>query len=97
MALLNRNQAQGGFAFGGRFGSDERLGILLGGSVDHNNRAINDLEPAWNVDSTGRSFPVEWSQRDYLYRRNRYGFRGDVHYPFAGGSTLSLKVLDSYF
>ena len=97
MMLLNRNQSQGGFAFGGRFGSDERLGILLGGSVDHNNRAINDLEPAWNVDSTGRSFPVEWSQRDYLYRRNRYGFGGDVDYRFAGGSTLSLKGLYSYF
>ena len=97
MSLLSRDQFQGGFAYGGRYGSDGRLGLLIGGSADRNNRAINDLEPAWNVDAQGRSFPVEWSQRDYLYRRNRYGLGGDVDYRFAGGSTLYLKGLYSQF
>lgn len=97
MPLLTRTQFQGGFAYGGRYGTDGRLGLLLGGSGDRNNRAINDLEPAWNVDSTGRSFPVEWSQRDYVYRRNRYGMGGDIDYRFAGGSTVYLKGLYSYF
>jgi TonB-dependent receptor len=97
MTLQSRNQFQGGFAYGGRFGEDGKLGLLIGGSADRNNRAINDLEPAWNVDSTGRSFPVEWSQRDYLYRRNRYGLGSDIDYRFAGGSTVYLKGLYSYF
>lgn len=97
MSLLTRNQCQGGFAYGGRYGERGQLGLLLGGSADRNNRAINDLEPAWNVDSTGRSFPVEWSQRDYLYRRNRYGVGADLDYRFASGSTLYLKGLYSFF
>ncbi|HEY2064456.1 MAG TPA: TonB-dependent receptor, partial [Gemmatimonadaceae bacterium] len=97
MSLLTRNQFQGGFAYGGRYGERGQLGLLLGGSADRNNRAINDLEPAWNVDANGRSFPVEWSQRDYLYRRNRYGLGSDIDYRFAGGSTVYLKGLYSYF
>ena len=97
MTLLTRNQYQGGFAYGGRYGTEGRLGLLLGGSIDRNNRAINDLEPAWAVDDAGRSFPVEWSQRDYLYRRDRYGLGGDVDYRFPSGATLYLKGLYSFF
>src|SRR3989441_9619314 len=35
-ALAGRNTYQGGFAYGGRFGQDGRLGFLLGGSADRN-------------------------------------------------------------
>lgn len=97
ISLLNKNQYQGGFAYGGRFGADQRLGLLLGGSADRNNRTSNDLEPAWSVDKNGRAFPIEWSQRDYVYRRNRYGLGGDIDYRFADGSALSLKGLYSRF
>lgn len=97
ITLLNKNQYQGGFAYGGRFGADRRLGFLIGGSADRNNRVINDLEPAWGVDSSGRSFPNDWSQRDYIYARNRYGLGGDVDYRFADGSALYLKGLYSQF
>ena len=97
ITLLNKNQFQGGFAYGGRFGSDKRLGLLLGGSADRNNRTSNDLEPAWTVDANGRAVPIEWSQRDYEYRRNRFGLGGDVDYRFPGGSTLGLRGLYSLF
>lgn len=97
ITLLNKNQYQGGFAYGGRFGTDQRLGLLLGGSADRNNRTSNDLEPAWAVDKNGRAFPNDWSQRDYEYRRNRYGLGGDIDYRFADGSALSLKGLYSRF
>ncbi|MDQ6870808.1 MAG: TonB-dependent receptor [Gemmatimonadota bacterium] len=97
ITLLNKNQYQGGFAYGGRFGSDKRLGLLLGGSADRNNRTSNDLEPAWTVDASGRAVPIEWSQRDYEYRRNRFGLGGDVDYRFPGGSTLALRGLYSLF
>ena len=97
ITLLNKNQFQGGFAYGGRFGPDKRLGLLLGGSADRNNRTSNDLEPAWTVDANGRAVPIEWSQRDYEYRRNRFGLGGDADYRFPGGSTLALRGLYSLF
>ena len=97
ISLLNKNQYQGGFAYGGRFGPDGRLGILLGGSADRNNRTSNDLEPAWIVSSTGRAIPNDWSQRDYEYRRNRYGLGGDIDYRFSDGSAIALKGLYSLF
>ena len=97
ITLLNKNQFQGGFAYGGRFGAEKRLGLLLGGSADRNNRTSNDLEPAWTVDANGRPVPIEWSQRDYEYSRNRFGLGGDVDYRFPGGSTLALRGLYSLF
>ena len=97
ITLLNKNQYQGGFAYGGRFGPGGKLGILLGGSVDRNNRTTNDLEPAWTVGSGGRAIPIDWSQRDYEYRRNRYGLGGDIDYRFTNGSAIALKGLYSLF
>jgi hypothetical protein len=95
-SLLSRTQGQGSLMYGGRFGTDGRLGALLGGTYDRNNRAINDLELAWN-DDDGRVTPGEWDQRDYLYDRTRYGLGGDVDYRFVDGSTLFLKGLWSKF
>ncbi|MEO6209855.1 MAG: TonB-dependent receptor [Gemmatimonadaceae bacterium] len=97
MTLRTKNQYQGGFAVGGRFGTDKQLGLLLGGSADRNNRTISDLEPAWSTDAGGRPIPIEWSQRDYDYHRNRYGLGGDIDYRFADGSAIALKGLYSRF
>src|SRR6266576_2669629 len=47
--LAGRNTYQGGFTYGGRYGQDGRLGFLLGGSADRNNRAIDDIEPVWGL------------------------------------------------
>src|SRR5712692_1564402 len=96
ITLLNHTTEQGGLVYGGR-SEDGRLGFLLGGSLDRFNRVINDVEPAWSVDNTGRSFPVEWSQRDYAYYRSRFGLGGDLDYRFANGSTAYLKGLWSLF
>jgi TonB-dependent receptor len=97
MTLEAQRQYQGGFAYGGRVGEEGKLGFLLGGSADRNNRSINDLEPAWTVDGNGRSIPVEWSQRDYVYGRNRYGVAGDVDYRVDENTSVSLKGLWSLF
>jgi TonB-dependent receptor len=96
-SLLSRDVTQGGLTYGGRFGPDAKLGFLIGGSVDRNNRAINDVEPSWTVDSLNRSIPVEWSQRDYTYYRTRYGVGMDLDYRFSDHSTLYLKGLWSLF
>jgi TonB-dependent receptor len=78
-------------------GDDQRLGFLLGGSYDRNNRAINDVEVGWSVDDNGRSYPVEWDQRDYAYGRVRYGLGGDLDYRFNDQSQMWLKGLWSKF
>jgi TonB-dependent receptor len=97
MSLLDRDVSQGTLTYGGRVGADGRLGFLLGGSVDRNNRAINDVEPSWSVDGSGRSIPVEWSQRDYTYYRTRYGMGADVDYRVNDHSAVFLKGLWSLF
>ncbi|OLB49756.1 MAG: hypothetical protein AUI08_07150 [Gemmatimonadetes bacterium 13_2_20CM_2_65_7] len=95
-ALAGRNTYQGGFTYGGRFGQDGRLGLLLGGSADRNNRAIDDIEPVWGVFG-GTAAPTEWAMRDYRYGRERFGFGGDLDYRFNANSQLYVKGLWSLF
>src|SRR5712692_5446823 len=97
IGLLSRDVGQTSLTYGGRYGRNSRLGLLVGGSYDRNNRGINDVEPSWAVDSTGRSFPNEWSQSDYTYYRTRYGLAGDVDYRFTDHSSVYLKGLWSMF
>lgn len=96
-ALESRQQGQGSLMWGGRFGADRRLGFLVGGTYDQNNRAINDLELGWDANNTGTPIPVEWDQRDYLYDRKRWGANETVDYRFAGGSGVYLKGMWSKF
>ena len=97
ITLLGHTTGQGGLTWGGRFGQDQKLGFLIGGTIDRFNRVINDIEPAWSVDGSGQSMPVEWSERDYSYFRNRYGIGGDLDYRFSEHSTLYVKGLWSLF
>ncbi len=94
--LSGRNTFQGGFTYGGRYGQDERLGFLVGGSADRNNRAIDDVEPVWGSYG-GVAAPNEWAQRDYRYGRERYGLGGDLDYRFSENSQVYLKGLWSDF
>jgi TonB-dependent receptor len=44
---------------GERFGRDKRLGLLLGGTYDHNDRGIDDLEPGQAIGNiNGRNFAL---------------------------------------
>src|SRR6266571_2465948 len=95
-ALAGRNTFQGGFAYGGRFGQDGRLGFLLGGSADRNNRAIDDIEPVWGVFG-GVTAPQEWAMRDYRYGRERFGLGGDLDYRVDANNQLYVKGLWSHF
>lgn len=93
---LNARQGQWSLMYGGRFGAQEKVGALFGATFDRNNRSIEDVEPAWNVDGA-RSYPVEWDQRDYLYGRTRAGGVGALDYRFDGGSTIGVHGLFSEF
>lgn len=94
---LSAKQGQTSATFGGRFGDAGRLGVLVGASYDRNNRSIQDLESGWGVDDAGRSYPVEWDHRDYVYGRTRAGGGGAIDYRFAGGSSVFLRGLYSDF
>ncbi|MEP6730681.1 MAG: TonB-dependent receptor [bacterium] len=89
--LLSRQQGQGSAMWGGRFGEQRKLGFLVGGTYDHNNRGINDIELAWDTNAGGTPIPVEWDQRDYLYDRTRWGANGALDYRFDDGSSMFLR------
>jgi TonB-dependent receptor len=98
MPLLNRIQGEGGFTYGGRVGPDERLGFLIGGSIDQNNRVINDLEPTWTP-GTGLipSVPNEFSLQDDAMTRTRIGIGGDIDYRLGANSTIYVRGIYSWF
>ena len=77
--------------------SSGKLGVLLGGTWDHNNRGINDIELAWDANAKGTPIPVEWDQRDYLYDRTRWGANGALDYRFDDGSSMFLRGAWSRF
>ncbi|MEP6494157.1 MAG: TonB-dependent receptor [bacterium] len=95
--LESRSQSQGSAMWGGRLGDQRRLGVLLGGTWDHNNRGINDIELAWDQNAKGTPIPVEWDQRDYLYDRTRWGANGALDYRFDDGSSMFLRGAWSKF
>ncbi len=94
--LSGRNTFQGGFTYGGRYGTNGKFGFLIGGSADRNNRAIDDVEPVWGSYG-GVAAPNEWGQRDYRYGRERYGAGGDIDYRPGPNSQVYLKGLWSDF
>ena len=89
--LESRGQSQGSLMWGGRLGEDRKLGLLLGGTWDHNSRGINDIELAWDQNAKSIPIPVEWDQRDYLYDRTRWGGNAALDYRFDDGSTMYLR------
>ena len=94
--LLDHRQGQGSMTYGGRFGDQQKLGLLFSGSYDKNNRVINDVELGWTVDN-GHSIPVEFDDRDYTYYRERYGAGGQFDYRFQDGGTAYVRGMFSLF
>lgn len=85
---------------GQRFGAEKKLGLLLGGSFDHNDRSIDDLEPNQKIGTiNGQNFQYINSEdfRTYKYNRSRYDFVTKTDYNFKSGSTLYLKYFYSNF
>lgn len=85
---------------GQRFGVSKKFGALFGFSYDHNNRGINDVEPAYPGDTTffnGVWAPNTADLRNYHYDRGRYGFDGDLDYRLGDMSSVYLRGLFSHF
>jgi TonB-dependent receptor len=99
-----RTLDQFGGTFGRRFGAEKRFGFLLGGSYDHNNRGINDIEPVPGVTSVANGdfadgVPVFFGEdiRQYWYDRTRFGFAGSADYKLGTGSVAFVRGLFSQF
>lgn len=85
---------------GRRFGLNKNLGVVFGGSYDHNNRGIDDLEPTQAIGNfNGNNFALINAEdfRTYKYNRTRYGFAGGVDYNIKPGFSVYVKGLFSDF
>ncbi|MEO8737691.1 MAG: TonB-dependent receptor [Edaphobacter sp.] len=88
--------------YGKRFGEKKKLGFLLGGTYDHNDRGINDLEPLPQVipGADGITPIAAFTTADlrtYKYYRTRYGFAGGTDYVVRPGTQVYMKGLFSDF
>lgn len=98
-----RTLDQFGGTFGRRFGTEKKFGFLLGGSYDHNNRGINDIEPVPGVfdfgAANGGTQAVFFGEdiRQYWYDRTRFGFAGSADYKLGKASLVYAHGLFSQF
>jgi TonB-dependent receptor len=81
---------------GRRFGSDHKLGVLIGGTYDWNGRGINDIEPSPTVTSVTPHYD-SMDLRDYMYYRSRWGLTGSTDYRASNNSLFSVRGLYSSF
>jgi len=91
-----RGVTQVGETIGRRFGSDHKLGVLIGSTYDYNGRGINDIEPSPTVTSLSPHYD-SMDLRDYMYYRKRWGVTGSADYRVNNSSSLSLRGLYSSF
>jgi TonB-dependent receptor len=96
-----RGQVETTGTVGQRFGSNKRLGMLIGGSYDWNGRGINDMEPSPdainNNGAPGTPFYDGADLRNYRYYRTRWGLAGSADYKLAEGSSLYIHGFYSDF
>jgi TonB-dependent receptor len=91
-----RGVSQFNTTLGRRFGADQKLGLLLGGTYDWNGRGINDIEPSPTVTSLSPHYD-SIDLRDYMYYRTRWGLSGSTDYRVSNGSSLAFRALYSTF
>jgi len=93
---------------GKRFGHEKRLGLLVGGSYDYNQRGTDDIEPSPGVNPINAGGPNTpqtgtfsgqngMDVREYTFYRQRYGFVGSADYKLGQGSLIYLRGLFSHF
>ena len=94
---------------GRRFGREKRLGLLIGGSYDYNQRGTDDIEPSQGFNpifgdplnpgkQTGQFSGLNGMDiREYTFYRHRYGFVGSADYKLGQNSLAYLRGLFSNF
>jgi TonB-dependent receptor len=99
-----RHLDQFGVTAGKRFGREERLGVMFGGSYDWNARGIDDVEPAPGVTRKSNGdfadgVPVFFGTdvREFWYDRMRFGYATSIDYKLGAASLFHLRGLFSRF
>jgi len=85
---------------GRRFGSNKRIGALIGGSYDWNGRGIDDVEPVPDLATVGGQQVRVFDSadiREYKYYRSRWALAGSADFKPSDGSTLYIRGLYSDF
>jgi len=94
-----------GFA-GNRFGTDGKLGVVIGGNYYQNDRGSQNFEQGWCVETTCNGVaaasaldaPTQLALRDYSQvLRTRKGGNGAVDYRFDDNNSMFLKGFYSRF
>jgi TonB-dependent receptor len=87
--------------YGRQYGREKRLGLLIGGSYDYNQRGTDDIEPSQGVNFTqsGQQFngPNGMDVREYTFYRHRFGLTSSVDYKLGANSLLYLRGLFAQF
>ena len=87
--------------YGKRFGAGKKFGALLGGSWNHTNRGIDDLEPSQTFGTLANGQNVAFISsedlRSYQYYRTRYGFVTGLDYKINPSLTAYIKGFYSDF
>ena len=87
--------------YGKRFGAGKKFGALLGGSWNHTNRGIDDLEPSQTFGTLANGQNVAFINsedlRSYDYYRTRYGFVAGLDYKINSSLTAYIKGFYSDF
>jgi TonB-dependent receptor len=93
-----------GATWGQRFGTDQKLGFLVGGTYYRTERGSNNIEQAWCFDNpddcegaTGVDVLESFEMRDYVLTRERLGFNGTLDYQFTPTSTIWLRGMYNRF
>ena len=98
-----RTLDQFGGTYSRRFGAEKRFGYLLGGSYDHNNRGVDDVEANPGVHDFGAANGGNQAVffgaaiRQHWYDRTRFGFAGSADYKLGKGSSAYVRGLFSQF
>ena len=79
---------------GRRFGADQKLGILLGGSYQTTDRGSNDYESDWNPVTIGTQTVqagTNYEPRDYLLTRIRQSYLATMDYKADANTSIALR------
>jgi len=85
--------------FGKRFGTNQKLGLMLTYSYDLNDIGTDDMEPVPGFDPLGTTEPYfsEVAIQMYLYNHTRWAFGGSMDYKLSNNSDLFIHGIYSNF